>query len=60
MMKINTDQNILDCLGSFRLGVIQADVICTETTGELQEFMQNTVSEGYRTDTTWIIAEVFY
>lgn len=44
MINVFADQNILESLGSFKLGIIQADIICAVTTGELQKFMLETVS----------------
>ena len=44
MINIFADQSILDSLGSFKLGVIQADIVGTETTGKLKELMHETVS----------------
>lgn len=44
MINIFADQSILDSLGSFKLGVIQADIVGAETTGKLKELMHETVS----------------
>lgn len=44
MIYITAEKTVQNCLDSFKLGIIQANIVCKDSAGELMEFMNESVS----------------
>ena len=45
MIKIYAEDKLKNCLGNFQLGIIQANVICDESSAELKHAMDKSVAD---------------